>query len=170
MDISKEAVARFIANLEGIRFLLELYSNEPAPEFVTSAREIANVTKNMLMLIQFGEKDGIKHKEPQKTLLISEVMWDIEKYIRANKSLFPGVSEEMDQNVEGVIDADSVYIKRSVFNRIINDSGRSALDTLYVLRNNGQLITCDSQRGFEKVKRINGRDEPCINLKLCIKW
>ena len=64
----------------------------------------------------------------------------------------------------GVIENNTAYINRSVFNRVLQDAGYSYAATLSYLKSNNLIET--RGRAFTKSKRINGVRSECVVLSL----
>ncbi len=68
----------------------------------------------------------------------------------------------------GIIENNTAYINRGIFNRAVQDAGYSCAATLSYLKSNSLIET--RGRAFTKSKRINGVRSECIVLKLQIEW
>lgn len=68
----------------------------------------------------------------------------------------------------GVIENNTAYINRSVFNRVLQDAGYSYAATLSYLKSSNLIET--RGRAFTKGKRINGVLSECVVLKLLSEW
>ena len=64
----------------------------------------------------------------------------------------------------GVIENNTAYINRGVFNRIIQEAGFSGSATLSYLKSSGLIET--SGRKFTRCKRVNGVRTECVVLKM----
>lgn len=68
----------------------------------------------------------------------------------------------------GIIENNTAYINRGVFNKVIQEAGYSYAATLSYLKANGLIET--RGRAFTKGKRINGVLSECVVLKLQTEW
>lgn len=68
----------------------------------------------------------------------------------------------------GIIENNTAYINRGVFNKVVQDAGFSCAATLSYLKANGLIET--RGRAFTKGKRINGVLSECVVLKLQTEW
>lgn len=68
----------------------------------------------------------------------------------------------------GIIENNTAYINRSVFNKVVQDAGYSYAATLSYLKSNNLIET--RGRAFTKGKRINGVLSECVVLKLQTEW
>lgn len=68
----------------------------------------------------------------------------------------------------GIIENNTAYINRSVFNKVVQDAGYSYAATLSYLKSNNLIET--RGRAFTKSKRINGVRSECVVLKLQTEW
>lgn len=68
----------------------------------------------------------------------------------------------------GIIENNTAYINRGVFNRVVQEAGFSYAATLSYLKANGLIET--RGRAFTKGKRINGVLSECVVLKLQTEW
>lgn len=84
-----------------------------------------------------------------------------------NRFFNPEISQVAD--CYGVIENNTAYINRGVFNRVVQDAGYSNTATLSYLRANS-LIETRPKGGFTKGKRINGVLAECVVLKLQTEW
>jgi len=68
----------------------------------------------------------------------------------------------------GIIENNTAYINRGVFNKVIQEAGYSYAATLSYLKANNLIET--RGRAFTKGKRINGVLSECVVLKLQTEW
>lgn len=68
----------------------------------------------------------------------------------------------------GIIENNTAYINRGVFNKVIQEAGYSYAATLSYLKANGLIET--RGRAFTKSKRINGIRTECVVLNLQAEW
>jgi hypothetical protein len=68
----------------------------------------------------------------------------------------------------GIIENNTAYINRSVFNKVVQEAGYSYAATLSYLKSNNLIET--RGRAFTKGKRINGVLSECVVLKLQTEW
>ena len=68
----------------------------------------------------------------------------------------------------GIIENNTAYINRSVFNKVVQDAGYSYAATLSYLKSSNLIET--RGRAFTKSKRINGVRSECVVLKLQTEW
>lgn len=68
----------------------------------------------------------------------------------------------------GIIENNTAYINRSVFNKVVQEAGYSYAATLSYLKSNNLIET--RGRAFTKSKRINGVRSECVVLKLQTEW
>lgn len=100
----------------------------------------------------------------------SEVVDRIAHHILTHKERFSWYGRpHTDENLDGVVEQDVVWIKRHAFNNILNDNGFQVLDTLRLLKHNGQISVKKDERAYTKRKRINGTLYECVCVNLCMK-
>ena len=68
----------------------------------------------------------------------------------------------------GIIENNTAFINRGVFNRVLQDAGYSCAATLSYLKSNSLIET--RGRAYTKGKRINGVLTECIVLRLQMEW
>lgn len=85
-------------------------------------------------------------------------------WVAANANRFYSEMSPTNGDTYGIIENNSAYINRGVFNRVIQEAGFSGSATLSYLRSN-KLIEV-SERKYTRCKRINGVRTECVVMKL----
>ena len=85
-------------------------------------------------------------------------------WVASNVNRFYSPETQASADCYGVIENDTAYINRGVFNKAVQDAGFSHAATLSYLRANGLIET--RGRSYTKSKRINGVRTECVVLSL----
>lgn len=85
-------------------------------------------------------------------------------WVASNVNRFYSPETQASADCYGVIENDTAYINRGVFNKAVQDAGFSHAATLSYLRANGLIET--RGRAYTKGKRINGVLTECVVLSL----
>lgn len=85
-------------------------------------------------------------------------------WIASNVNRFYSQDVPPSGDTYGVIENNTAYINRGVFNRIIQEAGFSGSATLSYLKSSGMIET--SGRKFTRCKRVNGVRTECVVLKM----
>lgn len=85
-------------------------------------------------------------------------------WVASNVNRFYSPETQASADCYGVIENDTAYINRGVFNKAVQDAGFSNAATLSYLRANGLIET--RGRSYTKSKRINGVRTECVVLSL----
>lgn len=85
-------------------------------------------------------------------------------WVAANANRFYSELSPPNGDTFGIIEGNTVYINRGVFNRVIQEAGFSGSATLSYLRSN-KLIEVNGRK-YTKCKRINGVRTECVVMKL----
>ena len=85
-------------------------------------------------------------------------------WVAANANRFYSEMSPTNGDTYGIIENNSAYINRGVFNRVIQEAGFSGSATLSYLRSNKLIEVSD--RKYTRCKRINGVRTECVVMKL----
>lgn len=85
-------------------------------------------------------------------------------WVAANANRFYSEMSPTNGDTYGIIENNSAYINRGVFNRVIQEAGFSGSAVLSYLRSTGKIET--SGRKYTRCKRVNGVRTECVVLRL----
>lgn len=89
-------------------------------------------------------------------------------WVAANINRFFNPESPPTGDCYGIIEDNTAYINRGIFNKAVQDAGYSCAATLSYLKANNLIET--RGRAFTKGKRINGVLSECVVLKLQTEW